>query len=62
GRKSTVFGAGRQDEAFHDAMWSALAMCGEWEGEVWNLVPLLPTTSKCPSPSSAKLPSDIGFE
>ncbi|WP_407279504.1 EAL domain-containing protein [Aromatoleum evansii] len=36
GRKSTVFGSGRQDEAFNDAMWSALASCGEWEGEVWN--------------------------
>ncbi|NMF89833.1 putative bifunctional diguanylate cyclase/phosphodiesterase [Aromatoleum petrolei] len=36
GRKATVFGSGRQDEAFNEAMWSALASCGEWEGEVWN--------------------------
>ncbi|SIR28803.1 PAS domain S-box-containing protein/diguanylate cyclase (GGDEF) domain-containing protein [Aromatoleum tolulyticum] len=36
GHPSAVFRSGRHDDACHDAMWSTLKTCGEWEGEVWN--------------------------
>ncbi|WP_343036059.1 bifunctional diguanylate cyclase/phosphodiesterase [Aromatoleum toluvorans] len=36
GRQSTVFRSERQEDAFHEAMWSALRSVGEWEGEIWN--------------------------
>ena len=28
--------SGRHDEAFYRGMWSEIARCGQWQGEIWN--------------------------
>ena len=36
GMNPRVLRSGRHDEAFYDAMWSALRRDGRWQGEIWN--------------------------
>jgi PAS domain S-box/diguanylate cyclase (GGDEF) domain len=37
GKNPRLLQSGRQDHAFYQAMWQALAESGHWEGEWWNL-------------------------
>ncbi|HEX8964419.1 MAG TPA: EAL domain-containing protein [Rhodocyclaceae bacterium] len=36
GKNPSVLQSGRHDGAFYGAMWSELAMTGQWQGEIWN--------------------------
>jgi len=36
GKTPRVFKSGRHDQAFYEAMWSALIETGHWQGEIWN--------------------------
>ncbi|MCP5430240.1 MAG: PAS domain S-box protein [Chromatiaceae bacterium] len=36
GMNPRVLRSGRHDDAFYDAMWSALRRDGRWQGEIWN--------------------------
>ena len=36
GQNHRILNSGRQDSAFYQAMWSALAADGHWSGEMWN--------------------------
>ena len=36
GRTPGMLSSGRHDAAFYQAMWSAIAANGRWQGEVWN--------------------------
>jgi diguanylate cyclase (GGDEF)-like protein/PAS domain S-box-containing protein len=36
GQTTRILSSGRQDKAFYEAMWSALAVQGHWAGEIWN--------------------------
>jgi diguanylate cyclase (GGDEF)-like protein/PAS domain S-box-containing protein len=36
GRRPSMLSSGRHDAAFYQAIWSALAERGHWEGEIWN--------------------------
>jgi diguanylate cyclase (GGDEF)-like protein/PAS domain S-box-containing protein len=36
GRKPSLLKSGRQDEAFYQGMYRALAQVGHWQGQLWN--------------------------
>lgn len=36
GRTPSLLKSGRQDDAFYDALWTALKGAGHWRGEIWN--------------------------
>ena len=36
GKTPALFKSGRHDRAFYAAMWSAIAVTGRWQGEIWN--------------------------
>ncbi len=36
GQNPRILSAGRQGQAFYQAMWAALHTCGYWRGEIWN--------------------------
>ena len=36
GQTPTILQSGRQDRAFYQAMWDAIARDGFWHGEIWN--------------------------
>ena len=36
GRTPRILRSDRQDPAFYEAMWDAIARTGGWEGEIWN--------------------------
>jgi diguanylate cyclase (GGDEF)-like protein/PAS domain S-box-containing protein len=36
GQNPRMLSSGRQDKAFYEAMWGALATQGYWSGEIWN--------------------------
>ncbi len=36
GQNPRILSSGRQDKAFYEAMWNALALQGHWSGEIWN--------------------------
>ncbi|WP_168204882.1 EAL domain-containing protein [Noviherbaspirillum sp. UKPF54] len=36
GQRISILRSGRQDRAFYDAMWHAIASTGHWQGEIWN--------------------------
>jgi diguanylate cyclase (GGDEF)-like protein/PAS domain S-box-containing protein len=36
GKNPRVLSSGRQDDAFYKAMWQAIKVTGQWQGEIWN--------------------------
>jgi diguanylate cyclase (GGDEF)-like protein/PAS domain S-box-containing protein len=36
GKTPTFLSSGKHDKKFYDAMWTAIAQKGVWEGEIWN--------------------------
>ncbi|MCW8982520.1 MAG: PAS domain S-box protein, partial [Gammaproteobacteria bacterium] len=36
GERPTILSSGRHDNAFYQAMWSAIAETDRWQGEIWN--------------------------
>ncbi|MBY0409612.1 MAG: diguanylate cyclase, partial [Burkholderiaceae bacterium] len=36
GKNPGVLKSGRHDKAFYEAMWTAIAKTGHWQGEIWN--------------------------
>jgi diguanylate cyclase (GGDEF)-like protein/PAS domain S-box-containing protein len=36
GQTPKLISSGRHDAAFYSAMWERIALCGTWQGEIWN--------------------------
>jgi diguanylate cyclase (GGDEF)-like protein/PAS domain S-box-containing protein len=36
GQTPKLLSSGRHDAAFYSAMWERIALCGTWQGEIWN--------------------------